>query len=124
QKQVLQVPNTWAGMAFSPDGRSLYVSGGVDDSIHTFGPSPKGDGEWAETGPKPISLAHAAGVGPGIKAVAAGIAVTADGQRLAVANMYNDSISLIDVAARRVTAEIDLRPGKSGGESGAPGGNY
>src|SRR5207253_7758287 len=50
--------------------------------------------------------------------------VSADGRLLVVANMYNDSISLVNVAARTVAAEIDLRPGKSGGEKGAPGGNY
>ena len=38
--------------------------------------------------------------------------------------MYNDSISLVDVRTREVASEIDLRPGKSGGKSGAPGGNY
>ncbi len=120
QRQVLTVPNTWAGIAFSPDGRSLHVSGGVDDSIHTFA---REEGRWAELAP-PMALGHKTGNGPNGKPIAAGLAVTADGRTLVVANMYNDSISLVDAARREVVAEIDLRPGKSGGAGGAPGGNY
>ena len=120
QRQVLELPNTWAGIAFAPDGKSLYVSGGVDDSVHTFA----FDGtHWAEAG-QAIPLGHQAGVGAQIKPVAAGLAVTADGRRIGVANMYNDSLSVVDVATRRAIANIDLRPGKSGGAHGAPGGNY
>jgi DNA-binding beta-propeller fold protein YncE len=121
QKQVLTLPNTWAGLAFSPDSKSLYVSGGVDDTIHTF---VRGADRWVANGDKPIALSHAVGNGPEQKPLAAGIAVTADGRRIVVANMYNDSISIVDPPARKVVAEIDLRPGKSGGTSGAPGGNY
>ncbi|HEU5478860.1 MAG TPA: hypothetical protein VFU90_03465, partial [Candidatus Tumulicola sp.] len=69
-------------------------------------------------------LGHPAGVGAQIKPVAAGLAVTADGRRIAVANMYNDSLSVVDVPTRHAIANIDLRPGKSGGAHGAPGGNY
>jgi YVTN family beta-propeller protein len=120
QRQVLELPNTWAGIMFGPDGKSLYVSGGVDDSVHTFA----FDGtHWAEAGPA-IPLGHQAGVGAEIRPVAAGLAVTADGRRIAVANMYNDSLSVVDVATRRAVANIDLRPGKSGGAHGAAGGNY
>ena len=120
RQQVLQVPNTWAGIAFSPDARALYVAGGVDDDVHTFA---RGEHGWAEQG-TPIPLGHAAGNGPKVKPVAAGLAVTADGRLGVVANMYNDSISLVDLTARGVAAEIDLRPGKSGGARGEPGGNY
>src|SRR6516165_12252413 len=35
QQQVIQVPNTYSGIAFSPDGMQFYVSGGKDDSVHT-----------------------------------------------------------------------------------------
>jgi DNA-binding beta-propeller fold protein YncE len=120
QRQVLELANTWAGIAFAPDGKSLYVSGGVDDSIHTFA----FDGaSWVESG-APTALGHTAGAGPDVQPVAAGLAVTRDGRRIAVANMYNDSLSVVDVPARRVVADIDLRPGKSGGASGEAGGNY
>jgi DNA-binding beta-propeller fold protein YncE len=120
QAQVLKVPNTWAGIAFSPDGNAMYVAGGVDDVIHVFA---RQGTQWSEQG-APIALGHAAGVGPQMKPVAAGLAVTADGASLVVANMYNDSISIVDLARRRVAAELDLRPGKSGGMKGEPGGEY
>ncbi|GAC1413496.1 MAG: alkaline phosphatase family protein [Burkholderiaceae bacterium] len=121
QKQVLQVANTWAGITFSPDGTSLYVAGGVDDSVHSF--SLVG-GTWTE-GSTVIKLGHAKGVGPeGIKPVAAGLSISADGTRLVVANLYNDSVSIVDLKKAVVEREVDLRPGKSGGTSGAPGGTY
>ena len=31
QKQVIQVPNTYSGIAFAPDGAHFYVSGGKDE---------------------------------------------------------------------------------------------
>lgn len=121
QKQVLQVPNTWAGIAFSADGVSLYVAGGVDDSVHTFSLAA---GTWSEA-PTPIKLGHAAGNGPkGIRAVSAGLAVSADGSQLVVANLYNDSVSIVDLKKALVSKEVDLRPGKSGGVVGTAGGNY
>ena len=107
RKQVLQVPNTYVGLAFAPDGAHFYVSGGVDDEIHAYA---KAGGAWSEDGP-PIKLGHTAGNGRLQKPTVSGLAVTADGRRLVAANVYNDSLSIIDLAARRVRAELDLRPG-------------
>jgi len=59
RKQVVQVPNTYSGIAFAPDSTHFYVSGGKDDSIHTYG---KGGDSWSETG-DPISLGHGSGNG-------------------------------------------------------------
>ena len=36
KRQVLRVPNTFAGIAFSPDGKSFHVAGGKDDNLHSF----------------------------------------------------------------------------------------
>jgi DNA-binding beta-propeller fold protein YncE len=116
--QVIQVPNTFAGIAFAPDGGQFYVSGGGDDDVHVY--ASKGDA-WAEAYP-PIQLQHKEGIGNGVGPTTAGLAVTADGKQLVAANYYNDSISLIDVASHTVKAELDLRPGKSGGPHGVAGG--
>ncbi|MBD3175437.1 MAG: phosphoesterase [Armatimonadia bacterium] len=35
--EVLALPKTWSGLAWSRDGDRLYVSGGVDDVVHVFG---------------------------------------------------------------------------------------
>lgn len=124
QKQVLTIPNTFAGIAFAPDGRHFVVSGGVDDNLHVFGDT---NGEWRETG-APISLGHAHGLGlvaKDSKPEAAGVAVTADGRFALVANAYNDSVTLVDLGNRRRAAELDLRPGKiDPAQAGVAGGEY
>ncbi len=123
RKQVLRVPNTFAGAAFSPDGKSLYVGGGCDDNVHIF--HRQSDESWAEAG-LPISLGHrkAEEKSGSVEPVTGGLAVTNDGAKLVVANVYNDSVSVIDLTSRQVS-EIDLRPGgQSPAQSGVPGGEY
>jgi DNA-binding beta-propeller fold protein YncE len=119
--QILQIPNTFDGIAWNPNGSAFYVSGGVDDDVHVF---EKSSGAWKESGP-PIPLEHRRGLGIGVKPEAAGLAVTPDGRRLLVANFENDSVSLVDLSKRRKIAELDLRPGATNPrEDGIPGGEY
>ena len=121
QIQVLRLPDTFIGLAFAPDGRRFYVSGGVDDSVHAFARA--ADGRWIEDG-APIALGHRSGVGIRVRPQAAGLAISPDGRTLAVANFYNDSLSLVDLRTRRVR-EVQLRPGLiDARESGAAGGEY
>jgi len=116
QIQVLQVPNALDGLAINPNGKEFYVSGGPDDNVHFYDWS---GSTWAESG-VPVKLGHPAALALGkITPGAMGLAVTADGKRLVVANYENDSISLVDIAGRRVLADLDLRPG-----NGVPGGEY
>ncbi|HYV65961.1 MAG TPA: hypothetical protein VE964_06940, partial [Myxococcales bacterium] len=128
QRQVIQVPNTFSGIAWAPSGDQFYVSGGVDDNLHIFarhGPT------FSESG-SPIPLGHqanppfsAGGLGLAVRPEAAGVAVTADGARAVVANFENDSASILDLAARKVLAELQLRPGKiDPSRSGTPGGEF
>ncbi len=123
--QVLKVPNTFAGIAFAPSGRRFYVSGGTDDNLHTFALG--GGGKWSEEG-EPIKLGHKSGLGffVGKEPLAAGgVGATPDGKTALVANVYNDSVSVIDLISRKVTNEIDLRPGKiDPRQAGVPGGEY
>ncbi|MFZ0639809.1 MAG: bifunctional YncE family protein/alkaline phosphatase family protein [Candidatus Acidiferrales bacterium] len=119
--QALQVANTFDGIAWNPNGQEFYVAGGVDDDVHVFA---KQNGKWAEAGPA-IKLGHKHGLGIDVKPEAAGIGVTADGKKLLVANFENDSVSMVDVAARQKTAELDLRPGKSDAKkTGVAGGEF
>jgi YVTN family beta-propeller protein len=123
-KQVIRVPNTFAGIAFDPAGQKFYVGGGKDDNLHTYLLKA---GSWQEAA-SPISLDHTGGNGLVRKKtspVTAGLAVTADGQTLVIANIQNDSISIIDLSAEIVKQELDLRPGKiDSRHQGEAGGEY
>jgi YVTN family beta-propeller protein len=124
QKQVIRVPNTFAGIAFDPSGQKFYLSGGKDDNIHVYLLK---DGSWQEEA-SPISLDHDGGNGLPRKEtlpVTAGLAVTADGHILVVANIQNDSISIIDPSTEILKQELDLRPGKiDSRQQGEAGGEY
>ena len=86
-------------------------------------------GVWAESG-APITLGHASGNGlavvPGKTGpIAAGLALTADGKTIVVADYENDAISLVDIAGAAKRAELDLRPGKNDpSQAGVAGGEF
>ena len=118
--QSLSVDNSFQGLAWRPDGRGFYVSGGVDDKVYAFTRGAHGYAQAAA-----IALGHKAGIGADVKPQTGGLAVSPDGKRLLVANYYNDSVTLIDTATNQVLAEQDLRPGKIDADRhGVPGGEY
>lgn len=127
KKQVIQVPNTFAGLVWHPSGNEFYVSGGSDDNVHVY--QDRG-GAFSEAAV--IALGHAkpgpkdlGGLSNNNKPNAAGIAINASATRLVVANHENDSISVIDVVKREKIGELDLRPGKiTAADRGKPGGAY
>lgn len=125
KKQIIRIPGSFAGIAFSPDGRNFYVGGGRNDNIYTY--SIRGNGSWAKHGP-PIQLGHQGGNGlfrDKTPPVTGGLAVTADGSKLIIANVYNDSVSVVDLRTGAVAKEIDLRPGKiDSKKAGIAGGEY
>ena len=129
--QVLQQVNAHVGLAFSPDGNTLYAAGGSDDAVYVYTKSGALFGAAA-----PIALGHVPqgatgsarnkGVGLSVQPNAAGLALSADGATLVVANNYNDSISVIDTATSKVRYEHDLRPYFSNNEGidGGVGGTF
>jgi YVTN family beta-propeller protein len=129
KQQALRVPNSYAGLAWAPDGNRFYVSGGVSDNVHVFEQT---NALWGESAT--VALNHKAGLGvPSvhegesrpIHAIAAGLAVNPSGTRLLVANHENDSASLIDTATNQKVAELDLRPGVNDpAKKGVPGGEF
>jgi len=133
KRQALPIPNTYMGMAWAPDGKSFFVSGGMNDNVHIFtqGDPRQNEARWSESLPA-ISLGHKHGLGgsdeegdSNNKPVAAGLAASADGTRLLAANSANDSVSLIDLNQKKVIAELDLRPGKNDpAKKNVPGGEY
>jgi YVTN family beta-propeller protein len=130
KQQVLRVPNSYVGLAWNPDGKQFYVSGGQDDNVHVFA---REDSHWTESG-APIALGHKTGLGSPdrmetkvtpVSPIVAGVAVSPNGKLLLAANYQNDSVSLVDLGTKQVIAELDLRPGKiDPSQNGVPGGEY
>ena len=121
-KQVIQQTNAHVGLAFSPDGATLYATGGKDDVVYVY---TKGSSSWSLT--RTIALGHGGkGIGVNVSPNASGLGLSADGRTLVVANNYNDSISVVDTAAGTVRYEHDLRPYFTGNEgvSGGVGGTF
>jgi DNA-binding beta-propeller fold protein YncE len=124
QLQVLSLPNTFPGLAWSPTSDRLFVSGGKDDDVAEF----VGNGTKFAPG-RTIKLGHKDCLGampsPVCGPVAAGIAIAPNGKRLLVANIQNDSVSLIDLDSGRPLAEQDLRAGViDSKDHGKPGGSF
>jgi DNA-binding beta-propeller fold protein YncE len=125
QIQVLALPNTFPGLAWSPASDRLFVSGGKDDTVVEF----VDDGAHFATS-RTIHLGHKSclGVEPvpaDCGPVAGPLAVSPDSKRMLVANIQNDSVSLIDLTTGKVSAEQDLRPGFIGPRHhGEPGGSF
>src|SRR5215471_18143630 len=129
--QVIQQTNSHVGLVFSPDGSTLYATGGRDDAVYAYG---KGSSSWILTAT--INLGHCVGgtctaqapggIGIGVFPNASGLGISADGKTLVVANNYNDSISVIDTVSRSVRYEHDLRPYFTGNEgtNGGAGGTF
>jgi YVTN family beta-propeller protein len=120
ERQKINIPNTYNGLAWSGDGKRFYVSGGIDDRVYVYtfngskyvpdapfillghnsnqtDPFPKYDGGLLKDTP-----AKAIATG----AVVAGVAVSKDGKTLVAANFENDSISIVDTTTRKVLQEI------------------
>jgi hypothetical protein len=110
QKQVLQVPNTYNGIAWNPNGTEFYVSGGVNDNVHVYDFNA---GSWAESG-APIALNHsiatAFGIGGGlgilIQPAAARLAVNSAGTQILVANYENDSVNVCNTLNSRFNVNV------------------
>ncbi len=96
----------FAGVAFSPDGRRAYVSGGGNDLIRVY------DVQGQQlTERSPISLPTTTPDGAPVNPFPARLAVTPDGQRLVVADQLADSASVVDLATRAVdTVPVGHRP--------------
>src|SRR5262245_23412854 len=129
--KVFRQPNSHVGLVFSPDGDTLYAAGGNDDAVYVY--TKNGSSFVAAL---PIALGHFPpgatgsarnkGVGLGVQPNASGLGISADGHTLVVVNNYNDSITVIDTAMRKVRYEHDLRPyfANNEGTAGAAGGTF
>jgi YVTN family beta-propeller protein len=120
--QVIQQTNAHVGLVFSPDGNTLYATGGRDDAVYVY---TRNGASWALT--RTLPLGHLGkGVGISVSPNASGLGVSADGRTLVVANNYNDSVSVIDTATGGVRYDHDLRPffAANEGVGGGVGGTF
>ncbi len=79
---------TFYGLAFSPDGKSLVCSGGSDDVLHGF------DFHGGQLTPRPdVRIAPAADRG-----VVAGVALSPDGKAAVVSLLFNSRLVCVDLA--------------------------
>ena len=135
QKQALPVPNTFSGVAWAPNSQSFYVGGGQNDTVHSF---VLNTGGFAESGtpialndtvygvPQPAGagLFSLPGFGVATTPLNGGMAVTADGSTLIVAELENDLLNYVNLSTGKVTKQ-QLRPGKlNPAQSGVPGGEF
>ncbi len=116
--QVLPLPNAFQGLAWTPGSDRLFAAGGKDDIVAEFvrtGSSMFARGRTFRLGHQTCTgLDNTNAAYPFLgrcAPVAGALAVSPDGTRLLVANLENDSVSLIDLRTGQLSAEQDLRPG-------------
>ena len=101
--QHVEQPGAFIGLAWSADGRSLFVAGGYADVVYRYA--------WSPNATQPASLAdsialgHGASGEPGTR-YPAGIALSPDGKTLYVAENLSDSLAAVDLATGRVTQRV------------------
>src|SRR5258708_27884238 len=89
KRQVLQVPNTFLGIAWAPSGERFYVSAGVDDAILEY---QSGAQDYHE--PPHFPFCHPAGLGLQAKPRAARSSTFPQSQFLPAPNLPNHSVTL------------------------------
>lgn len=98
--QALVQPAAFLGLAFTPDGRSLFASGGSQDVVYRYA----WDADSAALSDS-IRLDSKGVVGRGVR-YPSGLAVSPDGRRLYVAENLADSLAVVDLGSGRVVQRV------------------
>jgi DNA-binding beta-propeller fold protein YncE len=99
-RQTLTQPGAFLGLVFSPDGRTLYASGGNEDAVFRY--------SWRDgraTLVDTLALAQKDPKKDGAQ-YPAGLAVSRDGRRLYVAENIADTLAVVDVGSKRVLQRL------------------
>ena len=101
--QKLPQRGAFLGLAWSADGSSLYVSGGVTDRVYVY--------TWSAASTHPATLADSIVLGTADGKTEgwrypAGLAVAGSGRTLYVAENLSDSVAVVDLGTRRVTQRV------------------
>ncbi len=103
-RQKLLQPAAFIGLAFSPDGRTLYASGGNQEVVYRY--------RWDADSAAPLDSLVLAPKAPDQDGThyPAGLAPSADGRTLYVAENLADSLAVVDVATGQVTQRLATGP--------------
>ena len=108
------IPYSFSGIAFTPDGQKLFVSGGFDDRIHRFDYSKGLLNNHVEID-FPDRAEFLAEPAPGFGEVRkklraiGGLAVSPDGKTLYTSHVFGDSIGRFDIATGKFIGEVKLK---------------
>jgi len=107
--QTISLPAVFLGIVFSPDGKSLYVSGGNQDVIYRFdwraGAATLADSIVLEARRKSKDNMMGGMMKAGIR-YPSGIGISPDGRTLYAAENLGDSLAVVDLASRRVVQRL------------------
>jgi YVTN family beta-propeller protein len=106
--QTLPQIAAFLGLAFAPDGKTLYASGGNDDSIFVYrwnGGEATADGK-IELVERPKPAPNAKPKDPVGTQYPAGMAISSDSRFLYVAENLGDTLAVIDLAAKKVIQRV------------------
>src|SRR5262245_2902921 len=87
--QTISIGNSFVGVAYSPDGNTLYVGGGADNDLKVFTRNPSG--QWAQA-PR-IAIASAA---------TSGLSLSPSGDKVYVALNRANALGVVDTNTRAV----------------------
>ena len=99
--QKIAQPAAFVGLAFSPDGHTLFASGGNEDTVVRY--------RWRDDRATPdgtIRLSSKGRAKYGTR-YPAGLAFSPDGKRLYVAENLGDSLAVIDIEAGAVVQRVE-----------------
>jgi YVTN family beta-propeller protein len=96
--QTLSQTGAFLGLAFSPDGRILYCSGGQEDVVYRYA--------WNEGRASLIDRISLAAEPSKEPRYAAGLALSSDGRQLYVAENLADDLAVVDVTSGKVIRRL------------------
>ena len=99
--QTIELPSAFIGLTFSPDGKTLFASGGNDDVVHVY----RWENRHAIDDGVIVLRTKKSPKNPGTS-FPAGLACSPDGRYLYVAENLGDAIAVIDLKSRSLVRRL------------------